>query len=66
MDKTVFVQKVDSRNSLDEKVESSVFIKVTLLFDQSEEIALRNILHNEVDIVFVLEVSVHSHDIDML
>ena len=66
MDKTVFVQKVDSRNSLDEEVESSVFIKVTLLFDQSKQVALRNILHNEVYIVFVLEVSVHSHDIDML
>ena len=66
MNKTVLVQEINSGHRLNEKVESRLLCETTLFLDQNKQVALRHVFHNEIDILGILQVSIHTHDINML
>ena len=66
MDETVFVEEVDASDGLNEEVKGSLLVETAFFFDEDEQVALRHILHHQVDILVVLQVSIHPHDVHML
>lgn len=66
MDETVFVEEVDAGDRLDEEVKGSFFVETALFFDEDEQVALRDILHDQVNILVVLQISIHPHDVHVL
>ena len=60
------MQEVDACNGLNEKVESCVFSKAALFLDKDKQVALRHILHDQVDVLSILQIGIHAHNVDML
>lgn len=66
MDQVVFVQKVHTRNNLNEIVKSFVFCISFLFTQQTKKTSLFNELSNEPIIVFILQIPIESHNVLML
>jgi len=63
MDETLFMEIIDSRANLNEKVKCSVFAQKLFFSDQIEQITFGRILKSKVDRCFVFERSVQSTNI---
>ena len=66
MNEAVLVEEVDASDRLDEEIKCGLLAEAFLLPDQSEQVALRHVLHDQVDVLVVLQVCIHSHDVHML
>ena len=66
MDKPVLVQEVDACNGLNEEVKSSFFREATLFLNEHKQVALCHVLHHQVNVLRVLQVCIHAHNVDML
>jgi len=66
VNETVLVQKVYASDCLNEEVKGCLFTEAALFLDQDKEVAFCNILHNEIDVLVVLQISIHAHDVHML
>ena len=66
MNEAIFVQKVDAGTSLNEKVKGSFLIEAAFFLDENEEVTLGHILHDQVYVLSILQISIHSDYIHML
>ena len=66
MDETVLVQEVNPSDCLNEEVKGGLFREAALFLDEDKEVALGDILHDQVDVLIVLQVGIHAHDVHML
>ena len=66
MYKSIFMQEVHASKCLNEEIEGSFFRKTPFLLNQSEKIAFWHVLHHQIDIHIIFEVSIHTHNINML
>ena len=60
------MKKVDAGYRLDEEIKCSLLSEAALLLDQNKQVALRHVLHDEVDVLVILEVCIHANNIHML
>ena len=65
VDKAIFVQKVDTCARLNEKVKSRFLRKTALFLYQDKKVTLCNILHYQVNVLAILKIRIHSHNIHM-
>jgi len=67
MNKTILMQEVNSCECLYEEIEGKLFfVRIFLFLDHDKKIALINVLHDKVDILFIFQISEHSDNILML
>ena len=66
MNKPILVQKVDACDGLNEEVKGCLFSKTTLLLDEHKKVALCYVLHHQVNVLSILQVGIHAHNVDML
>ena len=66
VDETVLVQEIDTGDCLDEEPKSAVFVETLALWNLQKQVAFRDVLHDEVVVLSVLEVSVESDHIHVL
>ena len=66
MNEAILVQKVDSSNCLYEEVKCSLFCETAFFFDEHKKITFCYIFHHQINKLMILEVSVHSNNINML
>ena len=66
MNETVLVQEIDACDCLNEEPKSAVFIETLALRDLQKQVALWYVLHDEVVVLAVLEVSVEPDHVHML
>ena len=66
MDEAVLVEEVDASDRLDEEIKCGLLAEALLLPDQGEQVALSHVLHDQVNVLVVLQVRIHSHDVYVL
>ena len=66
MDEAVLVEEVDASDRLDEEIKRGLLAEALLLPNQGEQVALGHVLHDQVNVLVVLQVRIHSHDVDVL
>lgn len=66
MNEAVFMKKIYASYSLDEEIKCSLLCKATFLLNQDKQVALSHVLHDEVDVLMILKVGIHAHNVDML
>ena len=60
------MKEIDARDGLNEEVERGLFSETALFLYQNEQVALSHVLHDEVDVLMVFEIRIHSHNVHML
>ena len=66
MDEPILMKEVNTGNSLNEEVESSLFSETALLLYQHEKVTFGDVLHHKVNVLVILQVRIHPNDINML